>query len=101
LPGPDTGWQLYVLDCDGRLYTGISTDPARRLEEHRAGGARGARFTRGARQVELLWRVHIGNRGWAQRAEHRLRKMRRARKLAIVQRAPTWPELRELLFPGA
>ncbi|NCO18726.1 MAG: GIY-YIG nuclease family protein [Gammaproteobacteria bacterium] len=29
-------WWIYILDCDGRLYTGITTDPDRRLREHRA-----------------------------------------------------------------
>ncbi|HEY8819718.1 MAG TPA: GIY-YIG nuclease family protein, partial [Dehalococcoidia bacterium] len=39
-------WQLYLLRCrDGTLYTGISTDVVRRVQEHDTG--RGARYTRG------------------------------------------------------
>ncbi len=94
-----TEWQLYLLDCDGRLYTGISTDPARRLEEHRAGKSRGARFTRGSRQLQLIWQVHVGNRSLAQAAEHRLRRLPRDRKLAIAHQASDWEQLSRLLFP--
>lgn len=96
---PATRWQLYLLDCDGRLYTGISTDPARRLQEHRAGKSKGARFTRGATQVELLWQLQVGDRSLAQQAEFRLRKLTRQRKLRIAREVTRWPQLQALLFP--
>lgn len=81
-------WWLYLLDCDGRLYTGISTDPARRLREHQ-GGRRGARFTRAARTVTLCWQTPIGSRSLALRAEYRLRRWSRRDKLALINEA--WP----------
>lgn len=81
-------WWLYLLDCDGRLYTGISTDPQRRYQEHLQGGAKGARFTRAARQVLLVWQAPIGSRSLALRAEHRLRRLPRASKLQIIAEAP-------------
>lgn len=77
-------WWLYLLDCDGRLYTGISTDPERRYQEHLSGGAKGARFTRSATRIALLWRVPIGDRALALRAEHRLRRLPRTGKLQII-----------------
>ena len=31
-------WYLYILRCgDGSLYTGITTDVEKRLEQHRSG----------------------------------------------------------------
>ena len=31
-------WTVYVARCrDGSLYTGVTTDPARRLAEHNSG----------------------------------------------------------------
>lgn len=81
-------WWLYLLDCDGRLYTGISTDPERRYQEHLSGGAKGARFTRSATRIALLWHLPIGDRSLALRAEHRLKRLPRARKLALVARKP-------------
>jgi len=84
----ETIWWLYLLDCDGRLYTGISTDPERRYQEHLRGGARGGRFTRSATRVALLWQLPIGDRSLALRAEHRLKRLPRARKLALVALKP-------------
>lgn len=37
-PGPPRPWFLYVLRCaGGALYTGVSTDVARRYRQHQAG----------------------------------------------------------------
>ena len=62
-------WWIYILDCDGRLYTGVTTDPERRLREHRAGRTRAARFTRGATSAELRYAVAVGGRSLALQAE--------------------------------
>ena len=46
-------WHVYVARCgDGTLYTGITTDPARREAAHNAG--RGASYTRSRRPVQLI-----------------------------------------------
>ena len=61
-------WSVYVLRCDERvLYTGITTDIARRMAEHAAGPPRGARFTRVFSQLELVYHVFMGNRSLATR----------------------------------
>ncbi|MEC7228299.1 MAG: GIY-YIG nuclease family protein [Candidatus Latescibacterota bacterium] len=37
-------WYLYIIRCgDDTLYTGITTDVARRFGEHECGGPRAAR----------------------------------------------------------
>ncbi len=78
-------WFLYVLHCaDGTLYTGITTDLTRRVAEHNAG--RGARYTAGRRPVELVTAWRFPSRGLAQRAEHRFRRLPRARKEALIKR---------------
>lgn len=84
-----TRWHLYLLECDGRaIYTGITTDVARRVAEHAAGGTRAAKYTRAARGVRLLYAVEIGARGLAARAEHRLRRLRRAEKARLAGERP-------------
>jgi len=90
-------WSLYVLDCDGRLYTGITTDVERRLTEHRSGSRRGARFTRGARRIELCYQVPMSDRGEALRAEARFRRLSRAKKLALIASRPDRRRLIECL----
>lgn len=93
-------WWVYLLDCDRRLYTGVSTDPERRLLEHLQGGARGARFTRGARRLELRYAVPIGTRGEAQSVEYRLKQLPRERKLAIIRDTPSAEQLCQYLAIG-
>jgi putative endonuclease len=87
-------WWIYILSCDGKLYTGISRDPRRRLKEHRSGGRRGARFTRSAASVELKYAVCIGDKSAALRAEYRIKKLTRSKKMIILQDLPD----RESLF---
>lgn len=86
--GSGTSWYLYLLDCaDGTTYTGITTDPPRRLKEHNAG--RGARYTAQPqrRPVRLLGVWHFPDRGSATRAEVRLKRgaAQRKRRLAAGQ----------------
>lgn len=81
-------WWVYVLECDGRLYTGISTDPERRCDEHRSGGAKAARFTRGAKSVEIRYAAPVGSRSIALRAEYRIKQLPRPDKLALLSRRP-------------
>ncbi len=78
-------WFLYTLRCaDGTLYVGVTTDLARRVGEHNAG--RGARYTAGRRPVRLIAAWRFPDRGGAQRAEARFRRLSRARKLALIER---------------
>ena len=52
--GQARSWFVYLLLCgDGSLYTGITTDPARRFWEHKSG--RGARYTRSRGVKAVVW----------------------------------------------
>lgn len=74
-------YYVYLLECrGGRLYAGITTDPERRLAEHR-GSRNGARFTRANPPAELLAALRVGNRSKALKLEAALKKLRRAEKL--------------------
>ncbi|MBY6204269.1 GIY-YIG nuclease family protein [Halomonas denitrificans] len=94
---PETTWWIYVLDCDGRLYTGVTTDPERRLQEHRDGRSRAARFTRGSASIELRYAVAVGGRSLALRAEYRLKRLSRSEKLMLCAQSPSTAELLERL----
>jgi len=79
-----TRWYVYMLRCcDGSLYTGITTDPERRLQEHNH-GRRGARYTRTRRPVTLVWTEPQDDRAAATRREHQLRTMATDAKRDLV-----------------
>jgi predicted GIY-YIG superfamily endonuclease len=76
-------WFLYVLRCgDGTLYTGVTTDVERRLAEHAAG--RGARYLRGRGPLVLLRAWEYPDERAAKRAEARVKRFPRTRKLSMV-----------------
>ncbi len=55
MPHVNTTWYVYMVFCaDDTLYTGITTDLARRLREHNGSG-RGARYTRSRQPVRLAY----------------------------------------------
>lgn len=95
---PQNDWFVYMLRCErGTLYTGVTTDVTRRLREHRAGGARAARYTRTRGGLELAYALRVGDRSLAQRIEHRLRKLPAARKRTVADQAPPLSVLLQLL----
>jgi putative endonuclease len=76
-------WTVYLARCrDGSLYTGVTTDPARRLEEHNRGF--GAAYTRSRLPVELIYRELVADRSHALRREHAIRQLTRAEKEALA-----------------
>ncbi len=78
-------WFVYILRCaDGSLYTGITTDLARRVAEHNAGAQAGARYTRPRRPVTLVYHEHHQSRSAAAKREHALRKLGKAEKERLV-----------------
>jgi putative endonuclease len=80
----DRTWHVYLLRCaDGTLYTGVTTDPDRRLAEHNRGTA--SRYTRGRRPVEMVHREACGNRSEALRREAAVKGMSRVDKLCIIK----------------
>ena len=82
-----TNWHVYILRCaDGTLYTGITTDLARRVEEHNNGKA-GARYTRSRRPVALVYSEAAANRSEASKREHAIKKLPLAAKTELVGRS--------------
>ncbi len=77
-------YTLYILQCaDNTLYTGITTDITRRLQEHNASG-KGAAYTSGRRPVQLVYQTAYANRSAAQKAEAAIKKLSRQKKLALI-----------------
>ena len=78
-------WFVYLARCaDGSLYTGVTTDPARRERAHNRG--RGAAYTRSRRPVRLVHLEPARDRGAALRRELEIKRMTRAGKEALMGR---------------
>lgn len=78
----DSAWFMYVVECaDDTLYTGITTDPDRRVHEHNNTRA-GARYTRARRPVELVGMWRYDSRSEASKAEYAFKQLARDEKLA-------------------
>ena len=77
-------WRVYILKCsDGSLYTGITTDLARRVREHNSG--KGAKYTRSRRPVAPVYSEDYPDRSSASREEARIKKLSRDDKLFLVE----------------
>ncbi len=81
----DTNWLVYIIGCDdGRFYTGITTDMARRWREH-AGLPQGAKFFRGRKPAQLLYVEDSHDRSSASRREAAIKRLsRKAKELLLT-----------------
>lgn len=82
-------WYVYIVRCaDDTLYTGITTDIPRRVDEHNGHGGQGARYTRSRRPVTLVYAEPLPDRSAAARREAAVKGMGRAAKLSLLQAGP-------------
>jgi putative endonuclease len=74
---------VYVLECaDGSLYTGYTTDVARRVAEHNAG--EGAKYTRGRTPVDPVHIEAFETRSAAMSREYEIKQLSRPEKDRLV-----------------
>ena len=83
-------WLVYVILCsDGSLYTGITTDLRRRFDQHASG--RGAKYFRGRRPLEVVYREEGHTRSSAARREREIKAMERPEKCLLISSAKNEP----------
>ena len=74
---------VYLLECaDGSLYTGVTTDVARRFIEHQSGI--GSHFTRAKGAKRIVYSEPQPDRSTAQKREAEIKKWPREKKLSLV-----------------
>ena len=77
-------YYLYILKCaDDTLYTGITTDLERRVNEHNTSNL-GARYTSSRRPVRLVYSKKFKDRSSASKEEARIKKLKRSDKIKII-----------------
>ncbi len=80
-------WIVYIIRCsDKTLYTGITKDVKRRLNEHNGSGPLGARYTRARRPVSLVYFETMKTRSEAARKEYEIKRLSREEKEALILR---------------
>ena len=78
-------WYLYLIEtARGALYTGITTDVARRFEQHSRG--RGARALRGKGPLTLRHAQVVGNRSDALKLEAAIKRLSADAKRRWIER---------------
>jgi len=88
-------WSMYIVKCaDGSLYTGIAKDVTARVHAHNH-TAKGSKHTRARRPVALIKSWPMGGRANALRAEWKMKRLRKAEKLAMIQNGVWTPETRQ------
>lgn len=81
-----------MLRCrDGSLYTGITTDVSRRVEEHQQVAssieyikAKGAKALRGKGPLKLVFTYSVADRSVASKLEYRIKQLKKTEKENLV-----------------
>jgi putative endonuclease len=82
-------WWVYMIRCDdGSLYTGVSTDPERRFQEHLQ-HPRGAKYFNGRLPAAIVYTESGHTRSSACHREAAIKKLDRRQKQLLVSDQPT------------
>ena len=76
---------VYMLRCaDGTLYTGWTSDLARRVKAHNSG--HGAKYTRSRTPVELVYSEEMEDKPQALKREYAIKQLSREEKQKLIER---------------
>lgn len=90
-------WSLYILRTRlDTLYTGITTDVARRLAQHSGQGKQGAKSLRAKGPLELVYQVSVADRSIASQLEYAIKQLTKAEKEALIKTQPTPEKLLQM-----
>jgi putative endonuclease len=77
-------WYLYIIRCfDNSLYTGITTDVPRRINEHNQKTA--SNYTRTRTPVKLVYQESHLTRSFALKREAQIKRWTRGKKLELIK----------------
>lgn len=78
-------YYVYMLRCgDGTIYSGYTTDPSRRTDEHNSG--HGAKYTRSRLPVELVFTEVYATKSEALKREAALKRLSRWEKISLIEK---------------
>jgi len=81
---PLSKWRVYMLRCaDNTLYTGVTTDINRRVDEHNSSNL-GAKYTKNRRPVKLVYEEPMDGKILAMKREYAIKQLSRSQKLQLI-----------------
>lgn len=81
-----TNWFVYLIRTeDNAIYTGITTDVLRRIDEHRHHPKKGAKYFRGKKQLSLVYVKAYSSRAAATIEEAKIKRLHKIDKEALIQ----------------
>ena len=79
-------WFVYILRCaDNSLYTGITTDVNKRLDQHNGVNKCGAKYTHGRRPVNLVYQESLNSRSSASKRECAIKSLKKPEKERLIR----------------
>ena len=77
-------YYVYIVQCaDDTLYTGITRELDRRIEEHNS-SPKGAKYTKARRPVKLVYHDSCADRSEASKREYAIKKMNKKMKQDLI-----------------
>ncbi len=82
----ESSWVVYILRCaDNSLYTGITTDINKRLDQHNGVNEKGAKYTHGRRPVTLVYQESSNSRSAASKREYVIKSLKKPQKERLIK----------------
>lgn len=79
-------YYVYMLRCsDNSIYTGITTDLNRRLEEHISKNDKSAKYTRSHNVIGVETAWECDNKALASKLEYCIKKLNRLKKERLIE----------------
>ncbi len=76
---------VYIVRCkDNSLYTGITKDLEKRIDEHN-NSPLWAKYTRNKRPISLIWSKEVSDRSQASKSERLIKKMTKTQKEELIK----------------
>jgi len=79
-------WSVYILRCaDNSLYTGVTLDVTKRLDEHNGIKINGAKYTHARRPVTLVYQEPSSSRSDACKREYEIKSLTKLQKEKLIR----------------
>ncbi len=78
-------WYVYILECaDRTLYTGVTMDVKKRLDEHNTNKNKAAKYVWARRPAKMVYQETADSRSRALKREHEIKQLTRQMKLTLI-----------------